>query len=77
MDRVTFAFLAIWFAIAVCATIHHTLCKSDERDELFNQICLRAVCPKGQGISIDEVMENLKNEDLSGFHLAAQKEDAL
>ena len=46
--------------------------KSNDFDELYNRIVLSNILPSNQGVSIDEVMANLSDEDMSGFHLSNQ-----
>lgn len=40
------------------------------QDELYNQIVLDAIQLKDEDISLDEVMESLSSEDMTGFHLS-------
>lgn len=44
--------------------------ESSAQDELYNKIARRSALPSNQGISIDDVMENLKDEDMGGFYLS-------
>lgn len=48
--------------------------RPDDQDERYNKIMLRNILPSNQGISVDEVMVNLRDEDMSKFHLSSQSE---
>lgn len=48
--------------------------RSDDRDERYNKIMLHNILPSNQGIPVDEVMVNLRDEDMSRFHLSSQGE---
>lgn len=46
--------------------------RSNAQDERYNRIVLHNILPSNQGVSIDDVVANLKDEDMSGFHLSSQ-----
>lgn len=50
----------------------HKNSKSDAQDENYNRAVLHNILPSNQGVSIDVVMANLKDEDMGGFHLSSQ-----
>lgn len=45
------------------------------QDERYNKFMLRNILPSNQGVPIDEVMANLKSEDMSGFHLIGPEDE--
>lgn len=62
--------LAVVLCLIMQAVYSRQNPKSSAQDELYNKIALRSALSSNQGVPIEEVMENLKGEDMGGFHLS-------
>lgn len=62
--------LSALLCVPIWLVHRHRRGKPSSLDERFNGIILHCILPSNQGTPIEEVMANLEDEDMTGFHLS-------